>query len=90
MRAFDVLPQVIQINWGGGPWRRTIATKSLSLSLLMTTAFARRAASKISSSFASCSPGRCAEVAVMSGKVSLIYRPRAGDSWASIQRFTRR
>ena len=48
---FDVLPQVTQITCGGGPLRINKSTKSLSL--LITTAPAARAASKIASSDAS-------------------------------------
>lgn len=84
--AFDVLPQVIQITCGGGPRRINKSTKSLSL--LMTTAPSRCAASNISSSSASGKPISRRAIASTLSKFSLIQRASAGDSCASIQSFT--
>ena len=53
-RAFDVLPQVTHSTFGGGPSRCNISTKSLSL--VITTAPAARAAWKIGAVFGVAQP----------------------------------
>jgi hypothetical protein len=82
-RAFEVLPHVSQISWGGGPKRSRSWTKSASL--VMTIALAARAAAKIAGSSASRSPRSrigCASIA----KSAASQRAIAGDNCASSQR----
>lgn len=81
----EVFPHVIHNTWGGGPRRSTRRRKSSSL--LMITALARRAASKITGSFASRSSRSRTECASI-WKVSRIQRARAGESCASIHMIT--
>ena len=80
--SFEVLPHVSQIICGGEP--NLLASRTKSLSLVRTTAFASLAKRKISSSSASRRPkSRIATASIL--KLLFIQAAIAGGSCASIQ-----
>jgi hypothetical protein len=85
--SLEVFPQVSHTTCGGGPWRSSNWTKSLSF--VMTTAFAEQAASKIAASEAFRNP-RSRTGTASTSKASRTQVARSGDNCASIQIVTER
>jgi hypothetical protein len=85
--SLEVFPQVSHRTCGGGPWRSSNWTKSLSF--VMTTAFAERADSKIAASAASRSP-RSRTGTASTRKTCRTQVANAGDNCASSQIVTER
>jgi hypothetical protein len=83
----EVFPQVSHRTCGGGPWRSSNWTKSLSF--VMTTAFAERADSKIAASAAWRSP-RSRTGTASTRKTCRTQVANAGDNCASSQIVTER
>ncbi len=80
--AFEVLPQVSQMIFGGEPKRSRSETKSLSL--VITTTFTLFASRKISSSSASRKP-KSRRAKALTSKLLSIQTAIAGESYASTQ-----